>query len=102
MAQAAANTRSEGGRPSVAPAPIEAPAPRRDPSDVPQTSVARRHRAPDECTVQFRRWTPHGITAYQVNQFAGFKYSEAMKLIATGAAVLIEGPTRTSTPSVMK
>ena len=59
---------------------------------VEHTSLATRYTAPDEITVQFRKWTTWGGTAYQKGQHAGFQGAVANRLIAVGVAFYVEGP----------
>jgi hypothetical protein len=56
--------------------------------DVPQTPLAVRGMAPGEVTVQFRKWHPHGMTAYQKGQYAGFMQNVADELVAQGVAII--------------
>jgi predicted metal-dependent phosphoesterase TrpH len=56
--------------------------------EVAKTSLATRGTPPGEVTVQFRRWTAYGQTAYQRGQFAGFPASVAEQMERAGAVVL--------------
>jgi hypothetical protein len=75
-------------------------------SEIPRTPLAARGMAPGEVTVQFRKWTAHGMTAYQRGQYAGFHISIAEKLIADGRAVLClpppEGRVNTTTERMVR
>ena len=56
--------------------------------NAPQSSLAAY--TPTEATVQFRRWTAHGKTAYFAGQKAGFSRREALVLVSRGVAVIVD------------
>jgi hypothetical protein len=53
-----------------------------------QTSLGSRRSSEGEVTVQFRKWTAHGNTAYQKGQYAGFPIAVALGLRDRGAVIL--------------
>jgi hypothetical protein len=57
---------------------------------VERTSLGHRNDSLDDVTLRFTKWHPHGNTAYQKGQFAGFNRVEAQRLIAMGVAILAE------------
>lgn len=57
---------------------------------IPQTSLASPSRHQNEVTVQFRRWTQVGMTAYQKGQCAGFLRTMAEDLARKGACVILK------------
>jgi hypothetical protein len=56
---------------------------------IPQTPVARPYRHPQEVTVQFRRWTQVGMTAYQKGQCAGFLRPQAEEMQRKGMCIIL-------------
>jgi hypothetical protein len=68
---------------------------------IPRTPIATRGMGVNEVTVQFRRWTAHGMTAYQRNQYAGFPLHIAQELVRSGAAVICLPPVVNETAARM-
>ncbi len=66
-----------------------------------QTSIATRGTPPGEVSVQFRRYTTHGLTAYQKGQYAGFPLAVAERLESAGAVLIDPGYRREPATSRM-
>ena len=84
------------------PQPAPAPLSHDVPDHIPRTSLATRGRAVGEVTVQFRRFTPVGLTAYQKGQYAGFMAAQAAEIVASGAAVMVQMEPAPGAPAVNK
>jgi hypothetical protein len=67
-----------------------------------QTSLAHRNSGVGEVTVQFKRWTAFGQTAYQKGQFAGFPIAVAQGLRDRGAVIFDPGIREPSNRMVRK
>jgi hypothetical protein len=70
--------------------------------EIPQTSIAARGSKPGEVTVQFRKWTAHGLTAYQRGQFAGLAIGIAEELEKAGRVVIDPAYRRTTTERMVR